>query len=347
MVLDAQPMEVLNRKFLVLQTAFLGDAILSLPFLHALKKLNPDSLIDVITIPTCREIFASSPAVHQVFVLDKHAAQKGLLATISFARTFRREGYERFYSLHRSLRSSLFARATEISETFGFDTAAFSFLYKHKIPYEKAFHEVRRLMHFTQSEDCVANWKVLPEMRLSEQQKKNVAAALAGVDTAKPWIAVAPGSVWQTKRYPELYFKKIIDYFRNAGYEVILLGGKAEAPLCEEMLAPGVHNLAGKISIVESKLAIEKVKALLTNDSATTHVGMAANAKTITIYCSTVPSIGFYPYNDGSTWISKDDLPCKPCGIHGHRSCPKKHFKCGVELLPETIISKMESVIAK
>jgi heptosyltransferase-2 len=347
MVLDAQPMEVLNRKFLVLQTAFLGDAVLSLPFLQTLKKLNPDCLIDIITIPTCREIFAACPAVNQVFVLDKHGAHKGLRATIQFARTFARAGYERFYSLHRSFRSALFARATRIPDTFGFTTAAFSFLYTHKIPYEKSFHEVRRLMNFTQSAECVANWKVLPEMRLSDQQNENVAAALAGVDNSKPWIAIAPGSVWQTKRYPELYFKQIIDYFRNVGYEVILLGGKTEAPLCEGMLAPGVHNFAGKISIVESKLVIEKVKALLTNDSATTHVGMAANAKTITIYCSTVPSIGFYPYNDGSTWISKDDLPCKPCGIHGRRNCPKKHFKCGIELLPESIISKMESVIAK
>jgi heptosyltransferase-2 len=347
MVLDAQQMEILNRRILVLQTAFLGDAILSLPFLQELSKKNPDSQIDVITIPGCVEIFAACPAVSNVFVLDKHGAHKSLFTTLAFAKRFSPRNYSALYSLHRSLRSTLFARATGIPETFGFDTSALSFLYRHKIIYHREQHEVQRLLAFLQDETLLASWQVLPDMWLTAKQKEFVAEILSPVNRNKRWIAVAPGSVWQTKRYPELFFKRIIDYFSDGGYEILLLGGKAEADLCETFCTrDGVYNFAGKVSIVESKLIVEQSALLLTNDSATTHVGMAANAKTLTIYCSTVPSIGFYPYNEGSAWIGKDDLPCKPCGIHGHRACPEKHFKCGLELFPETIICKMENMLA-
>ena len=50
----------------------------------------------------------------------------------------------------------------------------------------------------------------------------------------------------------------------------------------------------------------------------------------LTIYCSTVPEFGFYPYNKKSSYISFNDLNCKPCGIHGYEKCPIKSFDCGI-----------------
>lgn len=346
MVLDAQPMEILNRKILVLQTAFLGDAILSLPFLQALKRKFPDASLDVITIPGCREIFLSCPAVSKVFVLDKHGRHKSIRATLTFARQFSPQEYFALYSLHRSFRSTLFVKATRIHEAYGFNTSAFSFLYWHKIPYHPEYHEVKRLLMFLEDEAVLQDWRILPQMEASGEQQKHADEILAEVDPNKLWIAIAPGSVWQTKRYPELFFKRIIEYFSGAGYEILLLGGNSEAALCETFCTrDGIHNFAGRASIVESKLIVEKCALLLTNDSATTHVGMAANAKTLTLYCSTVPSIGFYPYNEKSAWLSREGLACKPCGIHGHRACPEKHFKCGFELLPDDVIGKMENML--
>ena len=72
---------------------------------------------------------------------------------------------------------------------------------------------------------------------------------------------------------------------------------------------------------------------------------MAADAKVLTIYCSTVPEFGFYPYNKKSAWIGVEKLECKPCGIHGFKKCPEGHFKCAELLTPKEVIQKMEKMI--
>ncbi len=74
-------------------------------------------------------------------------------------------------------------------------------------------------------------------------------------------------------------------------------------------------------------------------------MGMTADIKVLTIYCSTVADFGFYPYNLASRFISYDDLDCKPCGIHGYNNCPIKTFDCGLKLVPKTIIKTMEEML--
>ena len=78
MAVDAQVMEILmteKKNILVIQTAFIGDAILTLPMLQKLKGMNPDSELDVIAIPGTAQIFNSSPAVDEVIILDKKGNQ--------------------------------------------------------------------------------------------------------------------------------------------------------------------------------------------------------------------------------------------------------------------------------
>jgi len=68
------------------------------------------------------------------------------------------------------------------------------------------------------------------------------------------------------------------------------------------------------------------------NDSAPLHLASALNAPVSVFYCSTSPKFGFGPLSEDSKIIEVKNLDCKPCGLHGHRSCPKGHFKCGNEL---------------
>ena len=76
-------------------------------------------------------------------------------------------------------------------------------------------------------------------------------------------------------------------------------------------------------------------------------MAMAADIPVITVYCSTVPGFGFYPYNTMSSFVSYDDLLCKPCGIHGHAKCPVKTFDCGNKLLPQQIIGKIQDIVSE
>ena len=162
-------------------------------------------------------------------------------------------------------------------------------------------------------------------------------------------IAVAPGSVWQTKVYPAEHYKEIIKYLTEDGYTVILIGGDADKDLCEQIkssFSDKVLNLAGKFSFIETEELLKHVKLLISNDSAPTHLGMCADIPVLTIYCSTVPGFGFYPYNEKSEFISFNNLHCKPCGIHGYRQCPIETFDCGYKLQPDTVIEKIKKLLA-
>lgn len=339
-------MEVLKQKYLVLQTAFLGDAILTLPFLQLLKKKNPGVLIDVIATPANSEIFQSSPSVNQVYILDKKNKHKSLFKSIEFIRELS-SGYSRFYVLHRSFRSAMMSLFSGISESYGYDTSNMSFVYKHKIKYDSGKHEIRRHFAFLECEITDEEYNTLPEMSLTAGQTAVVENILANNNLVGAAIlAVAPGSVWETKRYPTKYYLNIIEYFCNIGVKVVLLGGENEKLLCGELkINDSVIDLSGTLSIVESKMIIEKSIMLLTNDSASGHIGMAADARTLMIYCSTVPEFGFYPYNKKSAWIGVENLECKPCGIHGFKKCPKGHFKCAELLQPMEVIQKMEKML--
>ncbi|GBD89472.1 ADP-heptose--LPS heptosyltransferase 2 [bacterium BMS3Abin04] len=338
----------MRKKILVIQTAFLGDAILTLPLIQIMHKDIEDVIIDVIAIETTKEIFDSSPFINEVIVLRKTKEEKSLIKTIQFALKLRHKKYDAIYSPHRSSRTSLIVFLSGVKETYGFDNASFSFVYKYQRMYNSNIHEVARNISLLKQDVTNKKWKILPKCKISESNERRVNKFFSSLPNLNKKIAVAPGSVWETKKYPINYYINIINYLIVKSYNIILLGSTSDEQLCksiEDEVNGNVLNLSGKLSITESLAVIKKSNLLICNDSAPTHMAMCADTKVLTIYCSTVPKFGFYPYNDGSEYLSYDELDCKPCGIHGHNSCPIKTFDCGEKLLPELVIKKLEKML--
>uniref|UniRef100_A0A832G7Z2 Glycosyltransferase family 9 protein n=1 Tax=Ignavibacterium album TaxID=591197 RepID=A0A832G7Z2_9BACT len=335
------------KKILYIQTAFPGDSILSLPALEKLKELNPDSLIDVLCISSTQEIFSAASYVDNVLVIDKRGKHKSFFALVSFAGELRNRKYDAIYSSHRSLRTSILVLLSEVEETYGFSNSAIKYVYKNIVRYNLNKHEVQRnfdLIGFKYDEN---SWKVQPKLNYSDYVKIKVTNFLKEIDENKI-IALAPGSIWATKRYPKEKWQKIANYFLTRHFNVILIGGKDDEELCESILqnsTGNVFNAAGKFSIVESIKLLSHCNLLISNDSAPTHFGMCAGIKVLTIYCSTIPQFGFFPYIFGSRFLSFDDLSCKPCGIHGYQECPLNHFNCANKLHEDEVIKVAEEML--
>jgi heptosyltransferase-2 len=331
-------LEVLvQEKILIIQTAFLGDAVLTLPAIQKLKDIFPSSTLSVLCIPSTKEIFDHSTSVDEAIVYDKRGKQKTFLSFISLIMLIRNNKFSRIYSPHRSFRSSMLVLFSGTGMTFGFDISSCSFIYKTRVKYFSSKHEVARNLDLIQFDTSNENWKVLPSIHIPDEIAKRVDSAIE-VMGLKTIVAIAPGSVWRTKIYPPEYFKEVIKYLVGENYFVILIGGGDDEKLCrniEEKFDEHVKSFAGKFSIVESVALLKKCALLISNDSAPTHLGMIADIPTITIYCSTIPEFGFFPYNRRSKSISLNGLECKPCGIHGHVECPIKTFDCGNKLLTE------------
>ncbi len=329
------------KKILIIQTAFPGDAILTLPMIQKLSEREQDSLIDVMAIPSTSEIFQSSPFVNNVLIIDKRKKDKSVFSVFRIAKKIRMNNYDMIISPHRSFRTSMIVLLSRVEETIGFEISSFSWVYKYKIKHDLSLHEVQRNLSLIGEKN--SGWKIQPEVKM-----KTVVGILPENFCSGKIVAIAPGSVWETKKYPKEYFEQIVLKLIDKKYSVLLIGGKEDIELCESLNnsdGEKIINLAGKLSIVESISILKKCSLLISNDSAPTHMGMAAGIPVLTIYCSTIPAFGFYPFNNKSRFLSYDNLSCKPCGIHGHKSCPLKTFECAKQLKPEFIYNEIEIML--
>ncbi len=341
--------EYTNEKILVIQTAFIGDAILTLPMIQVLKKMFPESEIHVLCIPSAEEIFKASPFINEVKVLDKRNKHKSLLSLYSFSKKIREEKYTRIYSPHRSFRTALLVMLSGIRETYGFSNSSFNHVYKNLVEYRSEHHEVQRNMDLIKFNYSANEWKILPQLNISSDIKNKIDNYLKNWRTNYNFICIAPGSVWNTKVYPIEYFEDIIKFITiNTNYNVLLIGGEKDEILCLNIaskFSERVYSAAGKFNIIESIEILKRAELLITNDSAPTHMAMCADTPAITLYCSTTSDFGFYPYNNKSSFLSYDDLFCKPCGIHGYVKCPINTFECGYNLKPGSIEKKLEEML--
>ncbi len=352
MVMDAQKVEALNsdiNKILVIQTAFPGDAILTLPMIQQLKIKHSNSAIDVLCIPSTKIIFEASPYVESAIEFDKKGKHKSVFAFLKFAQELKKGNYDAVYSPHRSLRSALLTLQLNVKQTYGFDNSALKFAYSNVVKYNLSDHEVKRNLSLLDETFEDEKWKILPELVSSESIKIKIDEFIKSSIKTEKIIAVAPSSVWKTKMYPLEYYNKIIKHLINSGYVVLLIGGKDDYQVCEELkskFSESVFNLTGIFLLTETVELLKHVRLLISNDSAPTHLAMCADIPVLTIYCSTVPGFGFYPYNKKSEIISFEELNCKPCGIHGYNKCPISSFDCGYNLKPDIVIEKINKMIS-
>ena len=214
-----------NKKILIIQTAFLGDAILTLPMIQSFKKLYPHSSIEVLATPATQEIFKHSAYVDDVIIYDKHKTQKSFRQLYNIISLVRKKRFDSIYSPHRSFRTSLIVMLSRVKDRHGFVNSSCSFVYTDKINYESKIHEVARNLKLIGNEVAQSDWKIMPRLHIPERTNKRIREVISNVN-GRRLISVAPGSVWETKKYPQKYFIEIINYLISQKYFIVLIGGK-------------------------------------------------------------------------------------------------------------------------
>jgi len=287
------------KRLLVVQTAFLGDVILTLPLVQLLKRELPSAEIDVMTIPGCAEVLGNHPAITGVIVFDKRGRDSGLGGLLRKAKELRVNGYDVAIVPHRSLRSALVARLAGIPERIGFDSSTGSMFFTATVHYEKSIHEIERNLFLVRGirEFSPALHKdfqkELPNLYPSTGDKERVDDVLRenGIGQSERMIGIAPGTVWNTKRWHKERFAQLASMVAKKGLRVALIGGAADESLCAEILAgissPGAFSAAKKLSILQSAELIRRCAVLVSNDSAPVHLAVAMRTPVIDIYGAT------------------------------------------------------------
>jgi heptosyltransferase II len=325
---------------LVVQTAFLGDVVLTTPLLAALAdRFGP---VDVVTTPAAAVLLETHPAVGTVIRYDKRGADRGLRGLWTLGRRLRARRYARAYLPHRSWRSAALALLAGTAERTGFAGSPAAVTYTRRVPRPRTGHEVERLLTLAHT-DAGGGPRPVPAVHLALTADDRAAADawLRERNVGAGFVALAPGSIWGTKRwagYPELAAALDVP--------VVVLGGRDDAALADQVVAaaPGrAYSAAGTLGLRTSAALIARASVLVTNDSAPLHLATAVGTPVVAIFGPTVPAFGFSPRGPRDAIVEHPSLDCRPCSAHGPQVCPLGHHRCMREL---TVVSVLAAVAA-
>lgn len=326
------------KRILIIQTAFPGDLVLTTPLIAQTKKLFPQAALWVLVRKETAGLLDNNPHIEEVIAYDK--LQGGVGEFWRVVRNVKITGFDLAIVPHRSLRSAILA-FWAAPKRIGFNTSAGRVLFTDLVPYQSKMHEVERNLYLLAPLDGSVRTKP-PELFPDKREHDTVSQFLArsGWKPEEILVALAPGSIWATKRWPAERFARLaLLLIQNEQARIVLIGSKEDADLAKSIeagLKVNVINACGEFTLLESAALISLCRLVISNDSAPTHIASAMRRPVITIYGSTVPEFGFYPYGEGHAVIQKG-LYCRPCGIHGRRKCPEKHFRCMLEITPEEV----------
>lgn len=333
-------MERTASSFLIIQTAFIGDVILATALVEKIKFFYPHSPVDFLVRKGNEDLLTGNPRLRHVYVWDK---KKGKIKNLfKIAKEVRKQRYDFVINPHRFGSSGFVTAFSNAKRKIGFDKNPFSFSFDLKIKHEIGhLHEVER------------NQKLIASITDSNYARPTLYPSASDYEKIRPfqqseYVCVAPTSVWFTKQFPVDKWISLIQEIQERVGSVYLLGASSDRLVCENIRNsfPGskVTNLAGSLSFLESAALMKGARMNYVNDSAPMHLASSVNAPVTAIYCSTVPAFGFGPLSEKSFVVeTKEKLECRPCGLHGHRQCPQKHFRCATSIE----VQELEKVLAK
>jgi heptosyltransferase II len=297
---------------LVVQTSFIGDMVLTTPLIASLAAASRRP-VSVLAIPSTAILLRNNPDVADVIVRQR-----------AFAEAYFAQG---------SMRSAALGAAARVRLRVGFESSSGRRLYTVRVPYDESSHHARRLeslMEPVYGRDRIGGSR--PRLFPGDDDVASAEAVLQSAGHAgEPLVALAPGSIWGTKRWP---FYPELAALLAGRFRPVIIGGAADRSLAREILAqcPSAIDATSGPSLLASAHLIGRCSAIVTNDSAPQHLASAMGTPTVSIFGPTVPEFGFGPLAQPSDVVGHDGLACRPCDRHGPQRCPLGHWLCMREI---------------
>jgi heptosyltransferase-2 len=324
-------------KILIVQTAFLGDTVLSTPVIGAVRARFPEAEIWFLGTPGGVELVRRDPFLAGVIPFDKRGADAGLGGLWALARRLRAHRFDRVYALQRSVRTAVLLRLARIPERVGFRSARLAWLYTERIDRPTDRHDVERNVAILGATPSASEL----ELRLFPPSRSEVRSEVrAALPPARQYVALAPGSKWRTKRWDAEGYATVARAYRERGHAVVVVGSPEEAEVCAFVATAGdALNLAGKTDVAEFAAVIGEARLLVCNDSVALHIGSALKVPTVAVFCATSPRFGFGPWRNKATVVEHTGLACKPCRRHGSERCPTGTESCMRDVPPDRVLA--------
>ena len=340
-------------KILVVRYRFIGDTILTVPFLRNLRRAYPYAKIDMLVSPVSGDLLETCPYIDNLIYFDttrKHRYEHGKLAKKSFwhyVKLLKNEKYDKAYVLKRSLSSAMLCAFSGIKSRVGFNTEGRGLLLTKRVPYDKDKHEVESFLDVLKADNIPVfdNYLELWLDRDDINEAKNI---LSPYENGQKKIVVHATSGNPKKQWKKEYFAKVIEELINEkNIQVYHLGAKSDKVVYDEIreliknpLKNEPINLCGQLDIGVSAGVIADMDLVFGNDSGTLHIAGALDVPTVVIY-------GPMDYKKWRVWNVKTKalstkIPCYPCNL---KTKCKNDYACLEQITPNIALSFIDEAL--
>jgi len=367
--------ESAEKRIVVINTAFLGDLVLTIPFLVLLRQKFTHAKIGLVCKKGIGDFFLKLKLVDEIFEVQKGSGE----AYVKVAFEVNKQTVDVLFCIHRSFRSYLLSLRIKAQCRFGYRLGFNLFGFDKKVVRDLNIPEPLRILQLltladgafadffateskyhnyneklsTQQMAEVPGWARFPQVSLppvDHQLTPEIESVLCGLPNGVKRVAVFPGSVWNTKRWPVEHFASLVQQLVNHGHSVILMGGPGEEVFGDAIeqklgVTAGLVNLIGKSSVWESILVLNQCELVVANDSASAHLAALLGKKILVFFGPTVLNFGYRPWGDNVYVLENTQLGCRPCGSHGHNECPIKTHVCMTSISADSAFKKVASIL--
>lgn len=322
-------------KIIFIQTAFLGDLLLSTPTLKNMRQNFKNAEITLVCRQGIGSLFKDLGLVDQVFEIKKGDSKSYSQVKEALAK----ENFDFLICPHESFTSAKLASSIKASKKIAFKKWWNFLFFNERIEKRSALPEALRQLSLLENHTPNLKEKLDQYLSANDQSVPDWASPKINLPTqAKeivgPYVCLFPGSVWATKKWTEEGFIQTGKAYLEKGFDVFIMGGPGEEAIAERVhrgighTDPRVKNWAGKTPLMKTMQILEKASLVVTNDSAGQHMAALLEIPTVTIFGPTVLEFGYRAWNPHSVVVENKNLKCRPCGKHGHHQCPIGTHEC-------------------
>ncbi len=339
-------------KILVLRYRFIGDTVLTVPFLRNLRAAFPQARIDLMLEPFSGQVIEGCPYVDRIVpfelrTIHRYSRQNErgkVSAYLQYWRMIRQEGYDAAFVLKRSLSSALLAWAAGVPRRIGFATEHRSFLLTDPVPYRHDQHEVENFLDCLRSVDIPVGsahlelWPLPGDLQRSRDRFAETCWKDGDIKVIIHAAASLPAKQWPLERFAAVM--RALQARHPVRF--VYTGARADSSLYEEIEKGGPFggmNLCGTTSLRENIAVYRTCDLFFGVDSGPMHMAAAAGVPVVALFGPT-DERKWGPWGAGHTVITKR-LACRPCKPH---KCPEN--ECMRQISVSEVLDVLERKIA-
>lgn len=344
-----------TRKVLIIRYRFVGDTVLTIPFIKNLKEKLPWASIDVLVSPNSGELLEGNPDLNKVIYFDntkfhkyekKKQEEQIYKSFFSCANALKKEKYDLVFVLKRSFSSALLAALSRARYRIGFNTEFRFFLLTHSVKYNKNIHELDNFLNCLTPLN-INSVKYNPVIFPTKLETAKAKGFLVRLDRFSPKVLIHASSAHPYKMWPKRYFAQLIDFlFEKYETQFVFTGAKIDKEIydkiilqCKNKKKITVQNLCGLTSIRECFSLYQGLDLAICVDSGNAHIAAASGIPTYVLYGPTEPK-RWLPIGKKVFPVRLEQLlPCQPCEVKVNCS----HLSCMKLLTPELIFKALKT----